>query len=328
MGKLIDGEWRNDNPVAPTNDKGEFERADSGFRHWLTADGGPGPDGQRGFRAEPGRYHLYVSLACPWAHRTLVVRALKGLEEAIPVTVVGPVMGEHGWSFTEAFGGTGEPFYGLDHLHQLYTRADPDMTGKVTVPVLWDTAEQTIVNNESSEILRMLGTAFDEAGAKAGDFYPEHLRAEIDTVNDRVYPGLNNGVYRAGFATKQDAYEAAAREVFDTLDWLETLLSDREWLAGDTMTEADIRAFTTLVRFDPVYHGHFKCNWRRLIDYPRLSALADRIAALPGVADTIDFDHIKTHYYRSHPDINPTRIVPIGPARMPGGEASDAAPGG
>jgi glutathionyl-hydroquinone reductase len=318
MGKLIDGQWRTDDAVAPTNDKGEFERADSGFRDWLTADGSPGPGGQRGFPAEPGRYRLYVSLACPWAHRTLIVRALKGLEAMLPVTVVGPIMGEHGWSFTGAFGGTGEPLYGLDHLHQLYTRADPGMTGKVTVPVLWDTVDETIVNNESSEILRMLNTAFDAVGAKPGHFYPEELRSEIDAVNDRVYPGLNNGVYRAGFATKQDAYEGAAREVFETLDWLEERLAGREWLAGDRMTEADIRTFTTLVRFDPVYHGHFKCNWRRLTDYPRLTDLAARIAALPGVAETIDLDHIKTHYYRSHSDINPTGIVPIGPAQTVG----------
>ncbi|PCD02618.1 glutathione-dependent reductase [Sphingomonas spermidinifaciens] len=314
MGKLIDGKWTSGDAVAPTNDKGEFERADSGFRGWLTRDGEPGPDGQKGWRAEPGRYRLYVSLACPWAHRTLVVRALKQLEDLIPVTVVGPVMGEHGWSFAETYGGTGEPLYGLDHLHQLYTRARPEMTGKVTVPVLWDEHERTIVSNESADILRMLSTAFDDLGAVAGDFYPAELRGEIDAVNERVYPGLNNGVYRAGFATKQAAYEKAAREVFATLDWLEARLNGREWLAGGQLTEADIRTFTTLVRFDPVYHGHFKCNWRRLVDYPRLSDFAARIAALPGVASTIDLHHIKTHYYRSHPDINPTGIVPIGPA--------------
>ncbi len=321
MGKLIDGNWTGDDAVAPTNDKGEFERADSGFRGWLTADGGSGPDGQRGWPAEPGRYRLYVSLACPWAHRTLVVRALKGLDDLIPVTVVGPIMGKDGWSFAEAYGGTGEPLYGLEHLHQLYTRARPGMTGKVTVPVLWDEAEQAIVSNESADILRMLSTAYDGFGAAPGDYYPADLRAEIDAVNDRVYPGLNNGVYRAGFATKQDAYEDAAREVFATLDWLEQRLEGREWLVGERLTEADIRTFTTLVRFDPVYHGHFKCNWRRLIDYPRLSDFAARIAELPGVAATIDLDHIKTHYYRSHPDINPTGIVPIGPARGVVGEA-------
>ncbi|HTG37815.1 glutathione S-transferase family protein [Sphingomonas sp.] len=328
MGRLIDGQWHGDEAVAPTNDKGEFERVDSGFRDWLTADGGAGPDGQRGFKAEPGRYRLYVSLACPWAHRTLVVRALKRLEDAIPVTVVGPVMGEYGWSFAETFGGTGEPLYGLEHLHQLYTRARSGMTGKVTVPVLWDAETQTIVNNESSEILRMLSSAFDHCGAAAGDFYPSALRAEIDAVNDRVYPGLNNGVYRAGFARKQQAYEKAAREVFDTLDWLEERLAEREWLVGDRLTEADIRAFTTLVRFDPVYHGHFKCNWRRLIDYPRLSDFARRIAELPGVAATIDLDQIKAHYYRSHPDINPGGVVPIGPAQGRIGEADARGIGG
>lgn len=328
MGKLIDGEWHGDGAVAPTNDKGEFERADSGFRDWLTADGGPGPDGQRGFKAEPDRYRLYVSLACPWAHRTLVVRALKGLEDMLPVTVVGPVMGEHGWSFTEAFGGTGEPLYGLNHLHQLYTRARAGVSGKVTVPVLWDTVEQAIVSNESADILRMLSNAFDDCGAAPGDFYPAELRTEIEAVNDRVYLGLNNGVYRAGFAVKQAAYDKAVRQVFETLDWLEERLSGREWLVGEQLTEADIRAFTTLVRFDPVYHGHFKCNWRRLIDYPHLSDFARRIAELPGVAATIDLDQIKTHYYRSHPDINPSGIVPVGPAQGRIGKADARTIGG
>lgn len=316
MGQLVEGKWSNEQPVAPTDEKGDFQRADSGFRDWLTADGGPGPDGQRGFPAERDRYHLYVSLACPWAHRTLVVRAMKGLEDLLPVTVVGPVMGECGWSFQERFGGTGDPLYGFDHLHQLYAQAAPQMTGKATVPVLWDCKEGTIVNNESSEILRMLNSAFDDLGAREGDFYPGSLRDEIDAVNDRVYQGLNNGVYRAGFATKQDAYEQAARSVFETLDWMEAHLEGRDYLAGGQLTEADIRAFTSLVRFDPVYHGHFKCNWRRVIDYPRVHALMQRVADLPGVAATIDLDQIKTHYYRSHPDINPTRIVPIGPAEL------------
>lgn len=312
MGKLIEGKWTGGD-VAPTDESGAFQRADSEFPGWLTADGGPGPDGQRGWPAEPGRYRLYVSLACPWAHRTLIIRALKRLDDLLAVTVVGPIMGEDGWSFDARYGGTGEPLYALDHLHQLYTRADPTMTGKVTVPVLWDTQERTIVSNESADILRMLSTAFDAHGAAPGDFYPESLRAEIDAVNDQVYPGLNNGVYRAGFATKQAAYEEAAARVFDTLDWLEARLDGREWLVGDRLTEADVRTFTTLVRFDPVYHGHFKCNRRRLIDYPRLSAFAARLATLPGVAATIDYDHIKTHYYRSHPHINPSGIVPIGP---------------
>lgn len=316
MGKLIEGRWTSDTPVAPTDEKGDFQRADSEFRDWLTADGSSGPDGQQGFPAERDRYHLYVSLACPWAHRTLVVRALKGLEEMLPVTVVGPLMLENSWSFEQAEGGTGEPLYGLSYLHQLYTRADPGMTGKVTVPVLWDKQRETIVNNESSEIIRMFNAAFDGLGAREGDFYPAALRSEIDAVNDRVYPGLNNGVYRAGFAKKQAAYEKAAREVFETLDWLEDRLDGREWLVSDCLTEADIRLFTTLVRFDAVYHGHFKCNIRRIVDYPRLHGFLERMMALPGVAATVDFDHIKNHYYGSHPDVNPTRIVPIGPARI------------
>jgi putative glutathione S-transferase len=316
MGRLIDGEWHGEEPVAPTDGKGDFQRADSGFRDWLTADGSPGPAGQRGFPAARDRYHLYVSLACPWAHRTLIVRALKKLEDLLPVTVVGAVMGEHGWSFTPDFGGTGDPLYDLENLHQLYTRADPGMTGKVTMPVLWDKAEGTVVNNESSEIIRMLNTAFDDLGAAAGDFYPAELRAEIDAVNDRIYPGLNNGVYRAGFAKQQGAYEKAAQGVFDTLDWLEERLESSEWLVGERLTEADIRLFTTLIRFDAVYHGHFKCNVRRIIDYPHLHDFLGRMMALPGVGATVDFDHIKTHYYRSHPDVNPTGIVPIGPTAV------------
>ncbi len=313
MGMLRHGVWTNDTPVAPTDASGNFQRAESGFRDWLTCDGGAGPDGQRGWPAEAGRYQLYVSLACPWAHRTLVVRALKGLEDLLPVTVVGPLMGAQGWSFAEAFGGTGDPVNGVDHLHQLYTLADPDMTGKVTVPVLWDKVERRIVNNESSEIIRMLNTAFDDLGATPGDFYPQALRSEIDAVNERVYGTVNNGVYRAGFATTQAAYDEAVGALFESLDWLEEGLTG-EWLVGDRLTEADIRLFTTLVRFDPVYHGHFKCNVRRLLDYPRLRALTERIAGLPGVAATIDLDQIKTHYYRSHKDINPTGIVPAGPA--------------
>ncbi len=311
MGMVQDGVWTNDTPVAPTDASGNFQRAESGFRDWLTRDGGPGPDGQPGVAAAAG--HLYVSLACPWAHRTLVVRALKGLQDLLPVTVVGPLMGAQGWSFAAAFGGTGDPVNGADHLHQLYTMAKPRMTGKVTVPVLWDKQERRIVNNESSEIIRMLNTAFDELGAREGDYYPAALREAIDAVNDRVYASVNNGVYRAGFATTQDAYDRAVHALFESLDGLEAGLTG-DWLVGDRLTEADIRLFTTLVRFDPVYHGHFKCNVRRLIDYPRLRALTERIAALPGVADTIDLDQIKTHYYRSHKAINLTGIVPAGPA--------------
>ncbi|UUL82958.1 glutathione S-transferase family protein [Sphingomonas qomolangmaensis] len=316
MGQLTDGRWSNEQPVAPTDEKGDFQRADSTFRDWLTADGSPGPDGQRGVRAEADRFHLYVSLACPWAHRTLIVRALKGLEDLLPVTVVGPIMGKHGWSFQEEFGGTGDPLYGFDHLHQIYTRSDPTMSGKVTVPVLWDRKEARVVNNESSEIIRMFNTAFDDLGAKPGDFYPAELRGEIDALNDRVYQTVNNGVYRAGFAKQQAAYEKAARALFESLDWLEHHLDGREWLVGDRMTEADIRLVTTLMRFDPVYHGHFKCNWRRIVDYPRLHRLMERMMAVPGIAETVDLNHIKTHYYRSHPDVNPTGIVPIGPASI------------
>lgn len=312
MGMLQDGTWTTDTAVAPTDADGRFQRAESGFRGWLTADGGDGPRGQPGFRAEAGRYHLYVSLACPWAHRVLVVRALKGLDSLLPVTVVGPVMGEQGWSFTTEAGGTGDPLNGTDHLHQVYALADPGLTGKVTVPVLWDNAGKTIVSNESADIIRMLNDAFDPLGAEPGDYYPSASRPAIDAVNDRVYDQLNNGVYRAGFATSQAAYDEAVRGVFDTLDWLEKGL-DGDWLVGDVLTEADIRLFTTLVRFDPVYHGHFKCNVRRLVDYPRLRALVRRIADLPGVGGTIDMGHIKTHYYRSHPDINPSGIVPLGP---------------
>ncbi|KQN07573.1 glutathione S-transferase family protein [Sphingomonas sp. Leaf25] len=307
MGMLQDGRWTNETPVAPTDDKGRFQRADSGFRDRLSA------DGSSRYAAEADRYHLYVSLACPWAHRTLVVRALKGLEELLPVTVVGPIMGECGWSFAERFGGSGDPVEGVEHLHQLYAIADSGMTGKVTVPVLWDKRERRIVNNESAEIIRMLNTAFDDLGAKPGDYYPPELRDEIDPMNDRVYHSVNNGVYRAGFAQSQEAYDEAVHGLFDSLDWLETRLTG-DWLVGGRLTEADIRLFTTLVRFDPVYHGHFKCNIRRLVDYPRLRALTERIAALPGVAATIDLDQIKQHYYRSHPGINPSGIVPAGPA--------------
>lgn len=312
MGMLQDGVWTDETAVAPTDASGRFQRAESGFRGWLTADGSDGPAGQAGFKAEAGRYHLYVSLACPWAHRVLIVRALKGLEMVLPVTVVGPVMGKHGWSFTADAGGTGDPVNTADHLHQVYARADPTMTGKVTVPVLWDKAGQTIVSNESADIIRMLNAAFDGLGAATGDFYPASRRRAIDAVNDRVYDQLNNGVYRAGFATSQDAYDEAVRGVFDTLDWLEAGLTG-DWLVGDTLTEADIRLFTTLIRFDAVYHTHFKCNVRRLVDYPKLRALVRRLADLPGVGATIDFDQIKTHYYRSHPAINPSGIIPLGP---------------
>jgi putative glutathione S-transferase len=310
MGLLVDGEWHD---VWYDTADGEFRREEASFRDWLTADGGAGPDGQRGHRAEAGRYRLYVSYACPWAHRTLIVRALKGLENLVPVSVVHWRMLEHGWTFADGPGVTPDPVMGAQFLHQLYARARPGMTGRVRVPLLWDTATNTIVNNESSELIRMLNAAYDGLGAKAGDYYPEPLRGEIDEVNARVYPNVNNGVYRAGFATTQSAYESAVRALFETMDWLEERLSTEKWLVGGRLTEADIRLFTTLVRFDAAYHGHFKCNLRRIADYPALHAFTARIMEIPGVRATVHFDHIKRHYYESHRTINPTGIVPLGP---------------
>ena len=310
MGQLIDGEWHD--KWYDTSGDGRFKREEASFRDWLSADGS-GPDGQRGHRAEPGRYRLYVSYACPWAHRTLIVRALKGLEELLPVSVVHWRMREHGWTFEPGPGIEPEPVMGAQYLHQLYTRARPGMTGRVTVPLLWDQASDSIVSNESSELIRMLNTAYDGLGAKPGDYYPEPLRAQIDAINARVYDTVNNGVYRAGFATTQVAYEEAVLPLFDTLDWLEQQLSNRDWLVGDAMTEADIRLFTTLIRFDAVYHGHFKCNLRRIADYPALHAFTARMMDVPGIRDTVHFDHIKRHYYESHATINPTGVVPVGP---------------
>ena len=313
MGRMIDGRWHA-GKVTDDATGGSFKRQDAGFRDWVTADGGQGPDGQQGWPAAAGRYHLYVSYACPWAHRTLIVRALKGLEEAIGVSVVDPLMLEDGWTFDTSRGGTGDPLHGADFLWQLYARARPDYSGKVTVPVLWDKEREAIVSNESSEIIRMLSSAWDGCGARAGDFYPHALRAEIDAVNDEVYDCVNNGVYKSGFATTQDAYEAAVHPLFDTLDRLEARLASRDWLVGEAMTEADIRLFTTLVRFDPVYVGHFKCNVRRIADYPALEAYLERMLADPAIAATVHLDHIKTHYHASHRDLNPSGIVPVGPA--------------
>lgn len=311
MGLLIEGEWHD--KWYDTAEDGQFRRDEASFRNWLTADGSPGPGGQRGQPAEAGRYRLYVSYACPWAHRTLIVRALKGLEELVPMSVVHWRMLEHGWTFADGTGVTPDPVMGAEYLHQLYTRARPGMTGRVTVPLLWDQATNTIVSNESSEIIRMFNTAYDGLAAKPGDYYPAPLRGEIDAVNARVYATVNNGVYRAGFATTQEAYEAAVLPLFEALGWLEEHLSTRDWLVGDRLTEADIRLFTTLVRFDPVYHGHFKCNLRRIADYPALHGFTARMMEIPGVSDTVHFDHIKRHYYESHPTINPTGVVPLGP---------------
>jgi putative glutathione S-transferase len=264
--------------------------------------------------AEPGRYHLYVSYACPWAHRTLIMRALKGLENTIGVSVVNFFMGENGWSFAPADGVVADPVFDAKFLYEVYAAADPHYSGRVTVPVLWDRVKGTIVNNESSEIIRILNASFDEAGAKPGDYYPEALRPEIDAINQRIYDTLNNGVYKCGFATTQEAYEAAFHPLFATLDWLEERLSTRRYLMGTRFTEADIRLFTTLIRFDAVYAGHFKCNLRRIVDYPNLWGYTRDIYQMPEVTPTVRMDHIKGHYYMSHPTINPTRIVPLGPA--------------
>ncbi|MCE4073282.1 MULTISPECIES: glutathione S-transferase family protein [Pseudomonas] len=311
MGQLIDGRWQDQ--WYDTSKDGRFQRENAQRRNWVTADGQPGPTGEGGFRAEAGRYHLYVSLACPWAHRTLIYRQLKGLESLIDVSVVSWLMLENGWTFDKAFGSTGDKLDGLDFLHQRYTRDDPHYTGRVTVPVLWDKHEQRIVSNESAEIIRMFNTAFDGITGNKLDLYPEPLRAQIDELNERIYPAVNNGVYRAGFATTQDAYEEAFKTLFNELDWLEERLGEQRYLAGEYLTEADVRLFTTLIRFDAVYHGHFKCNLRRLADYPNLSGWLRELYQLDGVAGTVDFQHIKHHYYGSHRTINPTGIVPLGP---------------
>lgn len=313
MGMLVDGKWH-DVWYDTASTGGRFVRSDSQFRNWVTADGSPGPSGEGGFKAEAGRYHLYVSLACPWAHRTLILRALKGLEEMISVSVVHWLMAEDGWTFAPGPGVVPDPIHGARFLHQVYTAAQPDYSGRVTVPVLWDKQRGTIVSNESSEIIRMLTSAFDDVGAKPGDTYPEELRQEIDAVNARIYDGCNNGVYKAGFATTQAAYDDAVAGVFETLNWAERRLATTRYLAGDRLTEADIRLFTTLVRFDEVYHGHFKCNRRRIVDYPNLWAFTRELFQLPGVAATVNMQHIKNHYYQSHRTINPTGIVPVGPA--------------
>jgi glutathionyl-hydroquinone reductase len=312
MGLLIDGVWQ-EHEVEAGKD-GHFQRKDTSFRNWVTASGRPGPTGSDGFQAMAGRYHLYVSLACPWAHRTLIMRALKGLEAIVPVSITHWLMGEQGWTFAPGEGVVADPLYNSRYVHELYSRADGEYTGRATVPVLWDQHTQTIVNNESSEILRMLGSAFDSVGARPGDYYPKPLREEIDAVNQRIYDTLNNGVYKSGFATTQAAYEDAVEPLFETLDWLEDRLGRSRYLCGDQLTEADIRLFTTLVRFDAVYHGHFKCNIRRIVDYRHLWAYTRDIFQLPGVAATVDFGHIKRHYYTSHRRINPSGIVPVGPA--------------
>ena len=312
MGLLVDGHWQ-DQWYDTAGSGGRFVRQDSAFRNWVTPDGAPGPSGRGGFAAEAGRYHLHVSLACPWAHRTLIFRALKGLERFIDVSVVHWLMLDRGWTFAAGEGVVPDPVGGAQYLHEVYTKADPHYTGRVTVPVLWDKATGTIVSNESSEIIRMFNSAFDGIGAKPGDYYPEALRAEIDALNERIYAAVNNGVYKAGFATTQGAYEEAVQPLFATLDWLEGRLETRRFLTGDAITEADWRLFTTLIRFDAVYVGHFKCNIRRIADYPRLSTYVRALLQVEGVAVTVDLGHIKRHYYESHRTINPSGIVPVGP---------------
>jgi len=313
MGLLIEGEWR-DQWYDTKSAGGRFRRKKSSFRNWITADGGPGPSGDGGFKAEPGRYHLYVSLACPWAHRTLIFRKLKGLENAISVDVVHYHMGEHGWVFDSSVdGATADTVNGKNRFYEIYTRANPAYSGRATVPVLWDKHLGTIVSNESSEIIRMLNSAFDNAGAKKGDYYPQELRSEIDAINKTVYRCVNNGVYKAGFATSQEAYEEAFTALFGALDMLDDRLSKQRYLAGNRLTEADWRLFTTLVRFDPVYVGHFKCNRQRIADYPSLSNYLRDLYQVPGIAETVNLTHIKRHYYGSHGTVNPTGIVPLGP---------------
>ena len=312
MGLLVDGQWQ-DKWYDTEASGGRFVREDAGFRNWVTADGSAGPIGVGGFKAEANRYHLYVSLACPWAHRTTIYRKLKGLEDMISLSVVHPFMGDKGWTFAEGAGVIADPIVNASYLYEVYVAAKPNYTGRVTVPILWDKKTNTIVSNESSEIIRMLNSAFDEAGATDVNFLPKALLAEIDTINEFVYSAVNNGVYKAGFATTEAAYKEAVVTLFDALDTLEARLADQRYLLGDTITEADWRLFTTLVRFDAVYVGHFKCNIRRIVDYPNLWGYLRDLYQVPGIAETVSIEHIKAHYYTSHANINPTRIIPVGP---------------
>jgi putative glutathione S-transferase len=312
MGLLVDGVWHDkwyDTKVSG----GRFERPQSQFRSWITVDGSAGPTGEAGFAAEAGRYHLYAAYFCPWAHRTLIFRALKRLEPMIDVSIVNWLMREEGLTFSAGPGIIADPLHNASYLREIYLAADPHYTGRVSVPVLWDKKKGTIVSNESADIIRMFNGAFDSLGAAPGNYRPDDLADEIDRLNARIYDTVNDGVYKAGFATTQQAYEAAVAPLFETLDWLEDRLSRQRYLCGDRLTEADIRLFTTLVRFDAVYVGHFKCNRRRIADYPNLWGFTRDIYQTPGIVETVHFDHIKGHYYQSHLMINPTGIVPVGP---------------
>ena len=312
MGLLVDGQWQ-DKWYDTESSGGRFKREDAGFRYWVTVDGSAGPSGQGGFKAEANRYHLYVSLACPWANRTTIFRKLKGLEDLISISVVHPFMGDKGWTFAEGAGVTADPIVQANYLYEVYTAVKSDYTGRVTVPILWDKKTNTIVSNESSEIIRMFNSAFDEVGAVAGDFLPADSLVEIDEINAFVYDAINNGVYKAGFASTQAAYEEAVSILFDALDTLEARLAAQRYLVGDRITEADWRFFTTLVRFDAIYVGHFKCNIRRIIDYPNLWGYLRDLYQVSGIAETINMQHIKAHYYTSHATINPTGVIPAGP---------------
>jgi len=313
MGLLINGEWAGQWYDTKATG-GKFVRSEAQFRNWITSDGSAGPTGVSGFKAESGRYHLYVSYACPWAHRTLIFRALKGLENHISVSVVHPDMLGDGWTFDDSYpGATADHLHGAKFLRDVYVLAQPDVTTRVTVPVLWDKKTNTLVSNESSEIIRMFNSAFDEITGNRDDFWPEAMRDGIEELNSRIYSDVNNGVYKCGFATSQSAYDAAVQPLFDALDWLEHHLSTNRYLMGDTATEADWRLFTTLIRFDPVYHLHFKCNRKRIIDYPNLWAYVRELYQWPEVAKTVNMDHIVRHYHYSHDTINPNRILPINP---------------
>jgi putative glutathione S-transferase len=313
MGQLVNGKWQ-DTWYDTDSTGGKFVRSTAKFRNWITADGSAGPTGNDGFKAESGRYHLYVSLACPWAHRTLIFRALKGLEDHIGVSIVHPDMLSEGWEFRTDFpGATGDQLYGLPFARDIYLKADPEISGRVTVPILWDKERNTIVSNESAEIIRMFNSAFDGITGNTLDFWPKDLRAAIEPVNARIYDTVNNGVYKAGFATSQEAYDSAVRPLFQSLDWLEERLGQNRYLMGARVTEADWRLFTTLIRFDPVYHLHFKCNRARIVDYPNLWGYLRELYQWPGVAGAVDFDHIVRHYHYSHDTINPHRIIPINP---------------